>query len=348
MKRGPKKFQRQKDVTSDFLSGNLDEDRLDSQQKFNKRQKFHQSNKTLRTAVQRADESAAGVDIDSLPIAQVEQVYSKYCLIEHEAQSLLAVVRKTLSSVSETAIIVGDFVRFRTLGLTDEAGREHCVIEAALPRRTVLTRADSFNSIRQHPIVANADQMLIVASLAYPKVKWGLVDRMIVAARAGGLSPVVCLNKIDFADEFLKESTLAREVLQYYREMNITTIETSVEKNIGVESLAGVLKDRETVLAGHSGVGKSSLIRAIQPDLDIRIGDISGYTLKGKHTTTSARRYRLAQGGIVIDTPGVKLFGLWNVSGETLGEYFPDVAAGNAPQWRIDSYERIRQSLDAT
>ena len=102
-----------------------------------------------------------------------------------------------------------------------------------------------------------------------------------------------------------------------------------------------------TVLAGHSGVGKSSLIRAVQPDLDLRIGEISRITEKGRHTTTSARRYPLRIGGAVIDTPGVKLFGLWNVTRENLSHYFPDVDADaeTAPRWRRESYQRILASL---
>jgi ribosome biogenesis GTPase len=100
-----------------------------------------------------------------------------------------------------------------------------------------------------------------------------------------------------------------------------------------------------TVLAGHSGAGKSSLIAAVQPGLDLRIGEVSALTDKGRHTTTSARWYDLDMGGAVIDTPGVKLFGLWNVTAENLGEFFPDVEAGTAPAWREESFRRIAASL---
>src|SRR5206468_2917233 len=156
----------------------------------------------------------------------------------------------------------------------------------------VLTRADSFKAVTQHPIVANAQQMLIVASLREPRVKWGLVDRMIVAARSGGLHPVVCLNKIDLADPALPALT-----------------------------------------ADPAGDGAA------------RAAAISRFNDKGRHTTTSARRYVLDFGGAVIDTPGVKLFGLWGVSRENLLEFFPDVDAGTAPEWRKESYERIADSL---
>ena len=99
------------------------------------------------------------------------------------------------------------------------------------------------------------------------------------------------------------------------------------------------------MLAGHSGVGKSSLIRAIQPHLDLRIGAISGFNDKGRHTTTSARWYPLEFGGSVIDTPGVKLFGLWNVTRENLINYFPDVESDVAPEWRVESFKRIELTL---
>ncbi len=134
-------------------------------------------------------------------------------------------------------------------------------------------------------------------------------------------------------------------MLAYYRSLGITTLETSVELSIGLTELRDVLRNRETVLAGHSGVGKSSLIRSIQPHLDLRVGEVSHYTDKGRHTTTSARRYPLEFGGSVIDTPGVKLFGLWGVTGDNLEEFFPDIAAGTAPEWRRQSYERMAKSL---
>ena len=371
----PKKPQREKDLTSRFLSGDLDEDRLQSQQRFTPRNKGATQQKILKTALMRADEqAAAGEGVDTLPVGEVLQVFSLFSEVEHGGRTYLCVVRKTMAKVAETGLVVGDRVRFRVIdtnnealgnappqpegpapkptGATFSASREpEAVIEQIERRATVLTRSDSFKGIEQHPIVANAEQMLIVASLRHPTVKWGIVDRILVAARGGGLKPVVCVNKIDVAmpsEESAAEAedlAFAREALAHYRTLGVTTLLTSAERNLGLDDLRDVLRGRTTVLAGHSGVGKSSLVRAIQPQLDLKVGEISRYTDKGRHTTTSARRYVLDFGGTVIDTPGVKHFGLWGVTAENLAEYYPDVAAGTAPPWRRESYERIVASL---
>lgn len=373
----PKKPQREKDLTSRFLAGDLDEDRLESQQRFTARNKGATQQKILKTALMRADEqAAAGAGVDTLPVGQVWQVYSLFSEVEHGGRTYLCVVRKTMTKVAETGLVVGDRVRFRVIdtnneamgnapGATEETGKigageakpraaffaarePEAVIERIEPRTSVLTRSDSFKGIEQHPIVANAEQMLIVASLRHPTVKWGLVDRILVAARGGGLKPIVCLNKIDVAESDGAEPedlAFARQALAHYQALGITTLLTSAERGIGLDALRDVLRGRTTVLAGHSGVGKSSLVRAIQPQLDLKVGEVSRYTDKGRHTTTSARRYDLTFGGSVIDTPGVKHFGLWGVTGENLPEYFPDVTAGTAPQWRKESYERILASL---
>jgi ribosome biogenesis GTPase len=287
-----------------------------------------------QTALLRASGATAD-GIDALPMGQVTQVFSRYCQVRDAAGDRLCVVRKTLTKLAQTRIVVGDMVRFRD-GKPGGSGGE-TVVEQIMPRRTLLTRADGERGEQQHPIVANAEQMLIVASLREPTVKWGLIDRMIVAARCGGLEPIICLNKTDLA--------AASEELDYFASLGIRICRTSVTAKTGLEAMVELLAGKSTVLAGHSGVGKSSLISAIEPGLDIRVGEVSEYTDKGRHTTTSARRYDLAIGGCVIDTPGVKLFGLAGVSREKLLECFPDIAAGNAPIWRQESYQRIAESL---
>jgi ribosome biogenesis GTPase len=348
-----RKKTREQDVTGRYLAGDFDEDAVEAAQRFSRRSKNAERDKILRTAAMRAAAAAAAETpeavLDALRVGEVVQVYSLFCEVLHEGAVYLCVTRKTLARVSETAIVVGDRVRFRPSGTRDDLGRPEAVIEQVLPRQTVLTRADSFKGIEQHPIVANAEQMLIVASLLRPRVKWGLVDRMIIAAQSGKLRPIICLNKVDLAETSPAEDRAAlaeaKAVLEHYEWLGLHTLRTSAEAQVGLDELRLLLKDHTTVLAGHSGVGKSTLINAIQPALDLRTGAVSQFTDKGRHTTTSARRYPLDGGGAVIDTPGVKLFGLWGVSRANFLEFFPDVVAGSAPPWRVESFNRIEQSL---
>lgn len=360
MRGKPKKAPREKDLTSRFMTGDFDEDRIDSGEQFKTRNKTMTQDKLVKTAALREEQSA--VDLESLPIGEVVQVFSLFSEVAYEGKTYLCVIRRTLTRTTNTFVVVGDLVRFRieversapleaggpaTAGLNPEG-----VVEQILPRKTLLTRADSFKGVSEHPIIANAEQVLIVASIRQPYVKWGLIDRMLIAAKAGGLKPIICLNKLDLAApdaEGRKPADLAEadEVLAHYATIDVGVVRTSVDAGIGLGELRDMLAGRVTVLAGHSGVGKSSLVRAVEPALDLRVGEVSRYTDKGRHTTTSARRYPLSFGGSVIDTPGVKQFGLWGVTRENLEDFFPDVAAGAAPEWRTVSYQRILESLPA-
>lgn len=339
---------REKDLTQRLLDGDVETDRLETHQRFSRKSKDAQQNKMERTALLRAAEGEQTADVEKLPIGEVIQVYSLYCEVDHPTGLRLCVVRKTLNKLSASSIIVGDRVRFRDTEIRDELGRPEAVVEQVLPRRTVLTRSDSFSGRDQHPIVANADQMLIVASFLRPRVKWGLVDRMIVAAQSGGLVPLICLNKIDLAIKGEESESLyveALEVLDHYQSLGFATFRLSADRPTDKELLKSALARKTTVLSGHSGVGKSTLISAIQPGLNIRVGEISNFNDKGRHTTSSARRYALDIGGFVVDTPGVKMFGLWQVTLENLRNFFPDVQNGTAPAWRIESLQRIEASL---
>ena len=341
---------REKDLTRRFLEDDSEADRLETHQRFSKKSKQAEQNKIERTALLRAAEGEQAADIERLPIGQVIQVYSLFCKVDHPTGPRLCVVRKTLNKLSDTGIVVGDNVRFRDTEGRSETGEIEAVIEQVLPRSTVLTRSDSFRGANEHPIVANAQQMLIVVSILQPRVKWGLVDRMLVAAQSGGLKPMVCLNKTDLtgqSPDSIAEFDAAKEVLKHYQTLGILTFQTSASEKLGIEPIKSALAGKTTVLAGHSGVGKSTLINDIQSNLDIRIGDISAFNEKGRHTTTSARRYPLDIGGYVIDTPGVKMFGLWGVTAENLEDFFPDVADDTAPPWRVESFERIQESLRA-
>ena len=374
-------------TTDRFAAGEFDAARADEPDEtrgydptasvsFNKRNKHAEQNKIARTALLRNGTAGAGAEVAALPVGRVIQFYSLYCEVADlsEANAIepprirLCTVRKTLNRLAETRVVVGDRVRFRE-GKAGGGGplEAEGVIEAVLPRDTLLTRAESFKGIHQHPIVSNAQRVLVVVGAAQPRPKWGLIDRVLVAAKAGGLEPVICLNKMDLlaapteaptetaidepiddedSDDDLDTRVDPLAAMAHYASIGIVTLMTSVETGAGLDELRAALAGRETVLAGHSGVGKSSLISAVQPGLDLRVAEVSEFNDKGKHTTTSARRYPLDAGGAVIDTPGVKQFGLWNVSRENLMDYFPDVEAETAPPWRVASYERIAESLD--
>ena len=329
-----------KDLTQAFLSGAMDEDRVDAGQRFSDKSKHFQRDKTIKTQQGRPD-----AEIDRLPAGLVVQVHSLFSdVLAEDGTQWRCVQRKTLARVSATQMVVGDVVRFAPSPELNDVSKNEGVVERIEPRRTVLTRADSFKQQESHPIVANAERMLIVASLHSPEVKWGLIDRMVIAAESGGLDPILCLNKIDMAEDDA-DLAAAQVVLDHYESLGVATLKTCVPTGLGLDALRHTLTGHVTVLAGHSGVGKSSLVRAIEPALDLRVGEISAIHGKGMHTTTSARKYPLSFGGDVIDTPGVKLFGLWAVTRERLAEFFPDVAADTAPDWRVESYERILASL---
>lgn len=343
-----KRKPRSNDFTERYHAGSYDADSVDAVERLDGRDKALHVRKMADTAELRAAGDAA--DGDTLPLGRVRQVYSLYAEVDLKdtGHRVLCTVRKTLTRRSSQAPVVGDIVRVRRQPRRDESGPEEGVIERVEPRTTLLTRADSFKALESHPIVSNATRMMIVVSVDMPQPKWGLVDRMLVAARGGGLEPVVCLNKIDLGELTPPLLEDARAVMAHYRKLGIAAEETCATRPGSEAILAGLLRNQRTVLAGHSGVGKSSLVRLIAPKLDIRIGEVSSVHQKGKHTTTSARIYDLPDlSAEIIDTPGVKLFGLWNVTEEALEDFFPDVQDGWAPQWRIDSHTRIKDSLGA-
>ncbi|HEX4124140.1 MAG TPA: GTPase RsgA, partial [Tepidisphaeraceae bacterium] len=218
MKGKPRKAPREKDLTSRYLAGDVDEDRIDNVERFGDRARQARQTKFAKTAILQAD--SAGHDIDTLPIGLVVQVFSLFCEVEYEKKRYLCVVRKTITKRAGSSLVVGDRVRFRPApsiaehvpGAADVplGDSPQGVVEQMLPRQTVLTRADSFKGHNEHPIVANAEQMLIVVAVRQPRPKWGLVDRMTVAARGGGLMPIICLNKIDLPEEGADDLAAAR------------------------------------------------------------------------------------------------------------------------------------------
>lgn len=210
-------------------------------------------------------------------------------------------------------VTVGDHVRFRI----QRAGRKTTnegVIQAVEPRTGQLRRR---SGRRIQTIVANVDQAIIVASVQEPTLKPNLIDRYIVSALVGDITPIICINKVD-----LDADGVGTALLERYRTLGYTAIPTSAMAGIGIDTLTGVLKDKASVIAGQSGVGKSSLLNAVQPGLNLKTKDVMERTRKGRHTTTTSSLIRLNVGGYVVDTPGIRSFDLTIIPREEFEAYF--------------------------
>ena len=184
------------------------------------------------------------------------------------------------------------------------------------PRRTVLVRTDPVNARRERLIVANVDRMVIVAAIANPPLRTGLIDRYMIAAARGGIAPVLCINKLDLSADFA--DLPATPVYE------IPIVHCSAKTGQGIDQLRDMLAGSIAVLVGHSGVGKSSLLNALTQQDQARVGSVNEDTGKGRHTTTASRLYHLRNGARIIDTPGIREFGLGPVTVEELKAAFPE------------------------
>jgi ribosome biogenesis GTPase len=250
----------------------------------------------------------------------VVEVSSSLCRVDLDGRNLVCNLRGSLSA-QETGytnvVAVGDEV------LVSENGAGQGVVEEVLPRRTVLARPDVFYSHLQQIIVANAAQLLIVASWRDPTIWLELIDRYLIAAKRYGLQPIICVNKIDLAEEI----ATCRTTLQPYLELGYRVIFTSALNGKGVGKLRKVLRGQRTVLAGLSGVGKSSLLAAVQPGLQLRTGEVNEQSGQGQHTTTQVTLHRLELGGFVVDAPGIREFGMSGLRQAELARFYPEIAA---------------------
>ena len=190
------------------------------------------------------------------------------------------------------------------------------MIERIEPRHGVL---DARAERREHVLVANVDQVAIVVSLVQPDLKPHLVDRYLAAAQQGGLKPLVCLNKADLADPVALQPMVGS-----YAQLGVTVLLTSAQTGLGIGLLKEQLHGRATVFSGQSGVGKSSLLNAVEPGLGLSVRTVSEVNSKGRHTTTYAQLIKLSFGGWVVDTPGVRQFQLWDSLKEEAEGFFPE------------------------
>ena len=250
----------------------------------------------------------------------VMKVSSGLYQVDSEGQSFICSTRGSLTAYDTgytNVVAVGDEVLFSGVDSTQ------AVIERVQPRRTCLSRPDVFYPHLRQVIVANVDRLLIVSSLRDPPIWFELIDRYLIAAARHGLKPVICLNKIDLACGDREY----RPLMQPYLTLGYELLFTSAATGQGVDELRAILRDRGTVLAGLSGVGKSSLLNAVQPGLQLKTGVVSDRHHEGRHITVQVSLLHLEVGGYVVDTPGIREFGLWDVSPEELADYFPEIVA---------------------
>jgi ribosome biogenesis GTPase len=221
---------------------------------------------------------------------------------------------------STNPIAVGDEV---AIDIESESANT-AIITNIHPRRNYINRQSPSHKKQHHIIAANIDQSLLFATLREPKTSQGFIDRFLVTSEAYHIPAVVVFNKADLYRN--KELEKYAELKHMYATIGYRTVLMSLKNNEGIQEVQELLKDKTTLLSGHSGVGKSSFINAIFPGLQLKTQDVSGWSGKGLHTTTFAEMFDLPFNGKVIDTPGMREFGLVDISRQELSHYFPEMA----------------------
>lgn len=254
-------------------------------------------------------------DDPSIISGRVLRVHGLNCIVRSEdgTQHSCAVrgLLKSLATAQRHVVAAGDQVYFRPEGTSQG------IILAVKERHGVLSRTSKG---RRHIIVSNVDLLLIIASAAQPDLKPHLIDRFLVTAEQAGLEPVIIINKVDLIDP-----VELQPVIGVYAQMGYRTLMVSAAKGWGVDTLRSLVQGRQSVVTGQSGVGKSSLLNAIQTGLALRVQQVSQENMKGKHTTTTAELIPLATGGYLVDTPGIRQLELWDVSSAEVCGLFRDI-----------------------
>ena len=250
---------------------------------------------------------------------QVIEVSTGMCRVNLGEESILCSLRGSLTAAETgftNVVAVGDRV------VVSKNGSSEGVIEAILPRDKILARPDVFYNHLRQIVVANADQVLIVASWRQPHLWAELIDRYLIASEINDLTGLICINKIDLVENQAE----LKAAIHPYLQLGIQLILTSATDGTGIHQLREVLRDRTTVLTGLSGVGKSSLLNAVHTGLQLRTKQVSSRWSQGRHTTSQSSLLPLDFGGYVIDTPGIREFGLVGVHRSDLVYHFPEMA----------------------
>lgn len=304
------------------------------------------------------------IEDDNLGIEQTGLVirrYGQHADLEDEQGELVRCdIRRTVQS-----LVCGDEVIWRESKVTGETRKG--VVEAVQPRRSALTRPDYYDGVKI--VASNIDQIFVVSSIL-PEFSTQILDRYIIAAESIGITPVLVLNKIDLATQ--EQLEVIRQSLTYYQSLGYPVIELSCKTGDGTQQLHQQLNEKVNIFVGQSGVGKSSLVNQLLPEAEESVGAVSDNSGLGQHTTTASKMLSLPCGGRLIDSPGVREFGLWHMEPEQIINGFIDLLPlmsqckfrdckhgkdpgcavrhateqGDIAQFRYDNYHKIIASME--
>lgn len=310
--------QRKRDFTRDFASEDSGIDETVSREQLTGKGELTRKRTILG---EQSDNDSIGYDVfrelsqDNIDKGTVVGVYGLACDVELDDGRLISCairgVLKSMSTEQRHVVVAGDVVTI------SHASAGEGVIERIEPRYGVVSRTSKG---RQHIIVSNVDQLLIVGSAAEPTLKPNLIDRLIVTAEKSSIRPIICINKVDLID-----LASLQGIMGVYSSLGYQVVPVSARTGFGVERLKSLVVNRRSVVSGQSGVGKSSLLNAIDPSLNLRTREVSSENQKGKHTTTTASLFRMSFGGYLIDTPGIRQFQLWDVIPQEVAGYYRDI-----------------------
>lgn len=254
-----------------------------------------------------------------LPVGTVIAIGPRSAEVVLDGRVLTCLMAKEIADKQQSEIAVGDLVE------VEQRGEDSAIIQGVRPRRTKLSRPDPDRNVHERVIVANVDVVVVVVSVVSPPLHPRLIDRYLIAIRRGGAEAVICVNKTDLLEDAALETEL--QVLDPYKGLEVPIVRCSAAERKGSAELRSLLNGKVSAFVGHSGVGKSSLLNALKPELKLEVGSVSEGYGRGTHTTTRSTMWDLGDDTKIIDTPGVRSFGLWKLRAEELPWYFPEFAA---------------------
>jgi len=228
-------------------------------------------------------------------------------------------VMKMDDITSTNPVAVGD----RVEAVIENEADSTAVIDEIIKRDNYINRQSPRHKYQHHIVAANLDQSMLVATLKEPKTSQGFIDRFLVASEMYHVAPFIVFNKADLYRQ--KEMDKYEQWKAMYEAVGYKVFLISAEKKEGVKEVLELLKDKTTLISGHSGVGKSSFLNVVFPDMNLKTQDVSGWSGKGQHTTTFAEMFDLPFGGRIIDTPGMREFGLVDITKQEVSHYFPEM-----------------------